>query len=849
MQPSPLSWRFGWWLAWRDRRSLPLRLMVAVLVVTVASISAVGFLAKRVESALFADAQASLGADRLLVSDRPWPESWQASAQRLGLQTSRGAQFPSMVLGPTDSALVAVKAVEPAYPLRGRLQVEADRPLGLRDVYLDQSLGPRLGVKLGDQIDLGRLSFRVSGWILQEPDRGLGFVNFSPRVLMRLETLQETGLQTAGSRISYRLWVSGEAGGLSRFDAEVGPLIEAGQRFETLDNARPALKETLTRAQRFLGLSGMVVLLMSSVSLALAARQMAQQSLQGLAVLKATGATARTLQVYWLTRLGLTTLLGTLLGLLLGLGFSTGLAALLSEWLGRPLPFVWNLVFEPSLQALCLAIGMVALLAWPAVSTAIRVSPVVGLRGAAEVDRQGGLSGATSAGSRRSAWSRLWPVARKGLLLLTGLAALLWVGSGDGRLGLAVGLGFAVLAGLAALLLYGLFSGLAILLGRRSVKSWTTYALEQSLRRRRGAMVLQGLGLTLALGALGLLIFLRADLLDAWGRSLPQQAPNRFVLNILPDERSAVETRLKDLGVKDLVLYPMVRGRLVSLNDRPIGPDDFADERAKRQLDRELNLSYAESIPPHNQLVEGRALRPDQAEVSVEQSLARSLGLALGDRLGFDVAGESVVASVTSIRALRWDSMAVNFFMVLSPSLIQDQAQTLITSFYVSPEASAAIDRLAGEFPSLTVVNLESLLAQLRQILDQTGFAIQSLFLFSLLAGGLILVTALSVSKASRLREAGLLRALGASRQQLRQAQQLELLVLGAVAGLAAALWSQAMGWAVAQLAFDLQVGLNPARMGQLMMAGMGLAWLGGWLVLREVSSTPSMNVLRQATG
>jgi putative ABC transport system permease protein len=193
--------------------------------------------------------------------------------------------------------------------------------------------------------------------------------------------------------------------------------------------------------------------------------------------------------------------------------------------------------------------------------------------------------------------------------------------------------------------------------------------------------------------------------------------------------------------------------------------------------------------------------------------------------------------------------MAVNFFMVLSPSLIQDQAQTLITSFYVSPEASAAIDRLAGEFPSLTVVNLESLLAQLRQILDQTGFAIQSLFLFSLLAGGLILVTALSVSKASRLREAGLLRALGASRQQLRQAQQLELLVLGAVAGLAAALWSQAMGWAVAQLAFDLQVGLNPARMGQLMMAGMGLAWLGGWLVLREVSSTPSMNVLRQATG
>lgn len=845
MRPSQGAWRFGFWLAWRDRRASHLRLMALVLMVTVAATSAVGFLASRVQQALFSDAQASLGGDRLLVSDRPIPAQWIQAARQAGLQFTQGSQFPSMALGPAGSALVAVKAVQEAYPLKGRLQVEADRPLGEDDVYLDQSLSARLGVRLGDRIDLGASRLRVSGWILQEPDRGIGFVNFSPRVLMRQEALAKTGLQTAGSRISYRLWLAGPADGLAQFDRTVQPTIGAGQRYETLDNARPALKETLVRAQRFLSLSGMVVLLMSCVALVLAARQMASRALPTLAVLKATGASRQSLVAYWVLKLLMTGAVGLALGLLVGFAVSAGLASILSELLGRSLTVDaadGRLWMGPAFQAVGLCFGLLALFAWPAVRRVLEVSPLASLRTQQQDAPPGAASGTTG-------WSRHRASLLRGFMLLLGVLGLLWFGSGDLTLGLLVGLGFLALAAASALLLSGLFVGLSRLLRAKSLTSWSLYALAQSLRRRRASLVLQGLGLTLALGALGLLIFLRADLVEAWGRSLPEQAPNRFVLNILPEEREAVARRLQAFGVQDLQLYPMVRGRLVGINDRMVGPDDFEDDRAKRQLDRELNLSYANVLPAHNQLVQGQPIRPDQPEVSVEQTLAKSLGLKLGDHLTFDIAGESILATVSSIRALRWDSMAVNFFMVLSPSLIQDQAQTFITSFHAPAAIGDQVDRLAAEFPSLTVVNLDGILRQLRQVLDQTGFAVQALFIFSLFAGVLILVTSLSVTKADRLREAGVLRAFGASRRQLQQAQRLELIVLGALSGLAAAIWSQAMGWAVARFAFELAVAINWVSILQLSLAGVGLAWFGGWLVLREVSRVPPVQILRQVSG
>jgi putative ABC transport system permease protein len=851
VRPSPSGFRFGLWLAWRDRRASHLRLMALVLMVTVAATSAVGFLAGRVQQALFADTQASLGGDRLLVSDRPIPNQWIEAAGQAGLQFIQGAQFPSMALGPTGSALVAIKAVEAAYPLKGRLQVEADRPLNEGDVYLDQSLAARLGVDLGGSIDLGAKRFRVSGWILQEPDRGIGFVNFSPRVLMRQEALAATGLQTAGSRISYRMWVVGPAQALAQFDQAVQPTIGAGQRYETLDNARPALKETLVRAQRFLNLSGMVVLLMSCVALVLAARQMAQRALPTLAVLKATGASRRALLLYWIVKLLMTGMAGWVGGLLVGFAVSAGLASLLSEVLGRSLAVDitdQQLWLAPAVQALGLCLGLMALFAWPAVLRVLKVSPLASLRSEA-AEQTLSQSAAASGRLASSARSRHLGPAGRGAALMVGVVALLWFGSGDLKLGLSVGMGFLVLALVAALVLVVLMSGLARLLARSGQQSWSRYALAQSLRRRRGSLVLQGLGLTLALGALGLLVFLRADLVQAWGRSLPEQAPNRFILNILPEEREAVANRLRALGVQDLQLYPMVRGRLVGINDRSVGPDDYEDDRAKRQLDRELNLSYANALPSHNQLVLGEPIRPERPEVSVEQSLAKSLGLNLGDRLTFDIAGESIAATVTSVRALRWDSMAVNFFMVLSPSLIQDQAQTFITSFHAPTSIAGQVDRLSAEFPSLTVVSLDSILRQLRQVLDQTGFAVQALFVFSLVAGVLILVTSLSVSKADRIREAGILRAFGASRRQLEQAQRLELVVLGAVSGFAAAIWSQTMGWAVARFAFELAVSVNWLTMAQLLLSGVVLAWLGGWLVLREVSRVPPMRILRQVSG
>jgi putative ABC transport system permease protein len=340
----------------------------------------------------------------------------------------------------------------------------------------------------------------------------------------------------------------------------------------------------------------------------------------------------------------------------------------------------------------------------------------------------------------------------------------------------------------------------------------------------------------------------RGDLVEAWGRSLPIDAPNRFLLNVLPGEESSVLSLLRAHGVRDPVLSPMVRGRMVEKNGQPVTPSDFSEDRAKRLLDREMNLTYATEIPAHNRLVGGRPLNLQRAEVSVEEGIARTLGIRLGDRLVFDVAGDRVEAEVTSLRRVRWDSMTVNFFMVLSPSLIDEQAKTWISSFYVNPSSGAQLSRgLMNAHPGLTIVELDAVLAQLRRVLTQVVTAVQALFGLSLFAGLLVLWAALVASRSERGQEAALLRAFGASARQIAQAQALELSLVGLVAGLASALLAQVLGGAVAQQFFELPVQFNLSAVLLGALAGVLLTLVSGQLALRPVLRQPAMAALRQS--
>ena len=846
MQPNAFGIAMAWRLALRDIRSGALSLMILAIVVSVTAVSAVGILAKRVEQALLKDAQASLGADRLLVSDRTLPDTWQRTAETIGLKTVEGSQFPSMVLAGDRGQLVSVKTVEAGYPLRGRLEIQTADGLAVNPevrpghAFIDPSLAARLDIAIGDRIQLGQALLIVQGLILLEPDRGMNFVNLSPRIIAHHSDLTATGLVSAGSRVRYRLWVGSEdPEKLAAFDREVLPSLVAGQRFETIDNARPELRNALDRANGFLSLTGMVAMLTACAAMALAARRLGTLYRPRLAVMKVMGASGAQLRGYWAVALGVMVLGSAAIGLLLGYGVQLALASALVSLMQVALPPMPELPWQPLLQGLALSLGMTLVFAWPAVLQAIRVPAMASLRDLPEV--------ATQPTSRfSSSWRRLSPQVIRFVLFWAGMAALLWLGSQDFALALLVTGGFAVIGLVVFGLLLAIFRGVGRLLVSSVQLPWAWVSLRRALLRRTMGLSAQVLGLGMALSALMLLAFVRTDLVNAWDRSLPPDAPNRFLINIVPGQEAGVEEILKAEGVADPVLYPMVRGRLVRINDREISPESYSDERAQRLVDREMNLSYAETLPAHNRIARGRPLDPQGQEVSVEDGIATTLGVGLGDTLEFDVSGERVPMTVTSLRGLRWDSMQANFFMIASPAVLKDLPQTFITSFHLPKGEGVTLERrLLGQYPGVSLIDMDSLLAQIRRILGQVVAAVQSLFVFSLIAGALVLWAALVATREERLREAALLRAFGASRAQLVRAQMLELAFVGALAGLASAALAQGLGGIVAEQIFSLPVPFRFVPLAWGALIGAVICMASGWLALRSVLNSPAVTALR----
>lgn len=841
MQPK-LRIAFALQLAWRDLRSGAMTLMLAAIVISVAAIVSVGVLANRVESALFADARGSLGADRLLVSDRTLPQEWIQAAKQEGLRMVQGSQFPSMVVAQGRNQLVSVKSVGQGYPLRGSLQVRGPQGLQLNpsiapgEVFVDDSLVGRLGLSIGDSIQLGSRSYRIGGIVEFEPDRGMNFVNISPRILMRHDELLSSNLLGPGSRVRFRLWVgSDDAKALQSFDQAIKGRLQAGQRFETIENARPELRDALDRATSFLALAAMVSVLTASAAMALSGRRLGLLYTQRLAVMKALGATRRLLLSYWLGLLIAMVLVAWFVGTGAGLVLQGIGSHVLNELFGSSLGLSGFFAWLPVLQALALSLGMTLLFVGPAVWKALRAPVWQSLRPSDSPSFQG----SSPAGF----------LVRIGFaaLVLLGMTLLLWMGSGDLELATYTSVGLLVFGFILFLILWMGFRLTAAGLSTVPHLGWTLSSLQRILSRRGAGLIVQVLGLCLAMSALLLLAFLRQDLLQAWGRSLPPDAPNRFLLNIQPGQESEVATILQSAGIQQPVLYPMVRGRLVSINDQPVGPDDFDEQRAQRLLDRELNLSYG-SVPSYNLIRTGRAINPKANEVSVESGIARTLGIKLGDRLGFDISGEPAWATVTSLRDLRWDSMQVNFFMILSPAVLQDMPKTFITSFHL-PSASQAAglnQSLTSRFPGLSLIDLDVMISQVRRMLEQVIGAVQALFMFSLASGVLVLWAALLASRDERMREATLLRALGAPRARLVTRQASELLLVGMVAGFAAGLVAQMLGSLLAQQVFDLPV---PFRLTWPLIGavvGSLVSLFAGWLALRNVLSTPPILAFRR---
>lgn len=851
------SWWLGWKMIWRDWRAGELRLLIASVVVAIAALTCVGFFADRMRAALNLEARQLLGADLVLRADRPIDPSIIARARDSGLLVAQTVTFPSMasVPGREDTApqLVSLKAVSPGYPLRGRLRISTDAAGADRaaddipasgTVWIDPQLLAALGLKIGDSLRLGDRDFRVAYLIALEPDRGANFINFAPRALIRSDELAATNLLQPASRISYRMLFAGEPQAVSRFSQTESPALPRGQQFESLSGGgRPELRATLDRAEQFLSLVALLTALVASVAIALAARRFAARHVDSAAVLRALGATQRQLLSMFAIEMLAVGIAASLIGALIGLATHGVLVGLMRPMMALDLP-------PPGVMPL--AQGLIAgitLLSGFALLPIARLAGVPAMRvlrrdlGPPALSVRAGLAAAVVA-----------------------FAVLLGWFAGDRKLALYALGGFAgavVVFALGSWLLVRLVRPLRQLapaggaggLIRLSLAAWS---------RREGASVAQTAALAVALMALILLSVVHEDLLASWRRASPPDAPNRFVINIQPDQREPFAELLAGYGVKSLELYPMVRGRLVAVNDEPIelrtgqprsGDSGGAAPNAQgggqqanaSSFDRELNLSYTERIPTHNQTVTGRWVDPQAAEVSVEESFFKWLRLSLGDQLSFDIAGATVKVKVVGVRKLAWDSMKVNFYMLLSAAALADQPQTLITAFH-APAAAQRLSRdLLAQFPNLTVIDVSQIVAQVQRILDQIARAVSFLFLFTLAAGVLVLYAALLGSRDERVREAALLRALGATRRQLLASQLLELALGGALAGSLAALAAAACAALLAEYVFKFSYGVPWRVLPIGMLAGLACALLGGWLGLRGVLNAPALRSLREA--
>ncbi len=825
--------RFSLTLTARDLRAGELRLLLLALVIAVASISSVGFFVDRMRQALSLEARQLLGGDLVIASDQPLGPQWKAQAEALGLQTAVTLNFPSMASAGGLPQLVSIKAVSQAYPLRGRLRTaaapgqadaEAQGVPARGTVWVDGQLLQALGVQPGTVVELGRSGLRIDRVITLEPDRGANFVNFAPRALMHVDDLPVSGLVQPASRITYRLMVAGELPAVSQFESWARRGLGPGIRIESLETGRPELRNTLDRAERFLALVGLLSALIAAVAIGLAARRFAERHLDACAVMRAIGIRQRSLlsllglELFWIA-LG-AGLAGALLGWIVHFGLVASIAPLIS--IALPLPG-----FGPALQGVLA--GLVLLIGFGSMPF-LKLSGVPPLR---VLRRELGATRAS-------------PLLAGVVALVAFSALLLWF-AGDRKLAFIALSGFAGGALVFVILVWlamRLIAPLRRIAGERLRSPALRLALA-SWSRRQSATIAQTVAISVGLMALMLLTITRTDLIDSWRQSSPPDAPNRFVINIQPDQREAVVASLVRNGIREPQLYPMVRGRLVAINDRPVSIDDFEGERARRLVDREFNLSYTDELPGHNRIVAGNWFSPEAREVSAEAGILETLGLKLGDQLRFEVAGEAIEMRLSSVRKLSWDSMKVNFFMIASPAALREAPQSLITAFHQQPGQPAVDAQLVNEFRNLTVFDTGNILRQVQTMLEQVVQAVQFLFVLTLGAGVAVLYTALASSRDERLREAALMRALGASSRQLSRAQLWELGLSGALAGLLAAAGSIAIGAVLAREIF--QFGYD-ARWSSLVMgvgAGALLAIVAGWFSLRGVLKAPPLASLR----
>lgn len=818
----------------RNGKSGEARVLLVALFIAVMSVTTVAFFADRVESALNRQANELIAADAVVTADKPVAARFKEEAAKLNLATAEATTFPSMVAGDPAKGqgvnLAELKAITKGFPLRGKFKIAPQSGAPGKEtsdiptpgtVWVPEVLLTRLNAKVGDTLKVGVLTLKITAVLTKEPDSVLDYFGIAPRVLFNMQDLAETHLLQVGSRATYRFLVAGDNKAVEEFRTAFAGKLERGERLESVRDSRSEVRVALERAQRFLGLAALLSVVLASVAVALAARRFSLRQMDSAAMMRCLGATQADifmLNVWQFLMLGLA---ACLLGTLAGYAAQGVLAAMLTSFFTVALPLPTIL---PAVQGA--AIGLVLLLGFtlPPLLALRKVSTLRVLRR----DLDPFESGSTFAY----------------LLGFAALASLIIWRAGELKLGaIAVG-GFVAALAVSALAGWLLIQFAATLRGATN-GSWR-YGLANMKRNTRGSLV-QIMALGLGIMAMLMLTLVRTDMITRWQASVKEDMPNRFVINIQSDQLADVKAFFVERQMTTPDLYPMVRGRLTQINDKPVVPASFKDERAKRTSEREFNLSWSNKLQADNKIIAGKFWDADtkEGQFSVEEGIAKSLNIKVGDTLTYDIGGTKFTAPVTNLRKVEWDSFKANFFVIASPGVLENYPASYITSFHLDPGKESVINALIQKFPNLSVIDLAAIMNQVRTITDQVANAVSFVFMFALAAGLVVLYAAIATTQDERVFDAAVMRTLGANRRQLVVVQLAEFLAIGLLSGLIASGGALALASVLSDKVLGVPYSVNfwiPVI--GIFGGGIGIA-AAGLLGTQKAVSTPPLVTIR----
>ena len=801
----------------REIRSGEVLVLLAAVALAVGALTAVGFLTDRIGKAVARQANEVLAADLRLRSQEPIPDEWRQDAEASGLRTADTLSFPSVVFHGNDSALTTVKAVSASYPLRGAVRVadelfgeqrEVDGIPNRGEIWADGALLARVNADIGDRLLVGDSELRITAVLTYRPDQSIGFASLAPSILVNIEDIPATGLISEGSRVRYALLVAGDEEAVGAFNASIKEDLPDSVRASDREESSEQAYNAADRAQRFLSLTAVISLLLSAVAIAMSARRFALRRMDTVALMKSLGATQRFIITVSILQLVLLGMLGVIIGSIIGYVAEEGLALILADLIASDLP-------EVGMMPVVLAIGSaLVLLIGFALPSLIQLRNTPPLR----VLRHDVMPPAPSR-------------------VLVGDATMLVI----------------LLSGIViiAALLYFVGRGLVALMGRyrSGVGVAWRYGLANVARRGRASavqVVAFGLGLTVLL----LLTIVRTDLLEGWRATLEDDAPNHFMINIQPHERESVAGIFADAGIQPPDFVPLVRARMTEINGESVKDREHPTPDGAWFVNREANLSFASRLSSSNEVLEGEWWPEDYAGpplASIEEEVSMETGLGLGDRLTYEVAGREVEMTIASIRRVNWDSFQPNFFLVLSPGALDGLPTTYIASLRIEEQQQSALVTLVRAHPSISVIDLDAILQQVRGIIEKASLAVQAVFIFTLAAGIAVLFAAVQSTIDERRFESAMLRALGARKVTVFSGVMAEFAALGVAAGVLASAGASALAAIVAVRLFELPYEFNPLLWVVGLAAGVLVVCTSGYVAARGAINAPPVDVLRAA--